>query len=251
MVKKVIVLCLCFLLPTRLLRWILMMFGHRIHTNAKIGFSLLWIDNKIDLRNNSQIGGLNLIKVDRLTLHDGARIGSRNKLNGPINIELAEMAEIGNSNKIYRAPEGVTYGSASLKLGVLSKITAHHRIDCTRSISMGNYSILAGHESQLWTHAYYHDKTGPGRFRLDGEIYIGDNVYVGSRCVINCGVKITDGVIVGANSCVSKSLLKPGMYVSQALRFIEENTDQRSRFKRIEGYTLCEEVFEKNELPPS
>lgn len=43
---------------------------------------------------------------------------------------------------------------------------------------------------------------------MDGEIKIGDNCYIGSRCIFMPGVKVCNDIIVGAGSCVSKSLTK-------------------------------------------
>jgi acetyltransferase-like isoleucine patch superfamily enzyme len=248
--KKLITLTICFWFPTPLTFWALNLMGHKVHYKSRIGFSLLWISGKLVLEESTRIGRFNVIKINSLEIGKGGYIGNMNRISGPIDIVLLETAAIGNKNSIDRAPIGVTYGTAILKLGILSKITANHRLDCTRSITIGNYTTLAGHNSQLWTHGYYHDKQGPGRFRIDGEIEIGDNVYIGSMCVINGGIKITGQVVVGSNSCVSKSLLQPGTYVSQPLRFIAEGaeTDARPKYNAVEGYTICEEVYEKKPL---
>lgn len=219
-----------------------------MHPKSKIGISFLWIDRLLVLNKSSWIGNYNFININGLSIDEEGYIGNYNKLTGPFDVILSKTAGIGNHNKGYRAPVGSTYGEAQLKLGVLSKITSRHSIDCTRSIIIGNFSTIAGHDSQLWTHAYYHDRTGPGRFRLDGSIEIGSNVNIGSKSVLNGGIKIADGVVVGSNSSISKSLLRPGAYVNQPLRFIELAEDQRKRFKRVEGFELCEEVFEKQEI---
>lgn len=197
------------------------------------------------MKENARIGHFNLIKVNSLSMDTNAYIVNYNSIKGPIDIMLANTSAIGNRNKIYRAPAPVTYGKAVLQLGPLSKITGNHRLDCTRSIIIGDYSTIAGHDSQLWTHAYYNDKTGPGRFRVDGEIIIGNNVYIGSRCVISSGVKIADQIAVGANSSISKSLVQAGTYVSQPLRYIEASKDSHSRFKKVNEKNLCEEVYER------
>ncbi|NBW34968.1 MAG: hypothetical protein EBR30_08110 [Cytophagia bacterium] len=219
--------------------------GHRIHPRARIGFSIIWIDEFLIMREYSRIGNFNIIRIIGLSIDDGAYIGRLNRFNGPFEIILEKTAAIGNGNSCYRAPIGVTYGSSIIKLGILTKITSNHSIDCTRSVIMGDYSIIAGHSSQLWTHAYYHDFSGPGRFRLDGSIEIGSNVYIGSGSILNLGIRIADGVVVGANSSVSKSLLKAGAYVSQPLRYIENRGNQRERFKKVEEFSICEEVFER------
>lgn len=244
---KFITAILCFLFPVRLSFWLLNLLGHEVHSKSRIGFSLLMVNGKIMLRDGARVGHFNMIKVSKLRLEKEGYIGKYNKITGPLEVFLEETAAIGNSNRIYRAPIGVTYGTAILKLGVLTKITGNHRIDCTRSITMGKYSILAGHNSQLWTHSYTHDKEGPGRYRVDGEIVIGDNVYIGSMSVITGGVKIADKVAVGANSSVSKSLLEAGTYVSQPLRFIpyDPSVDAREKYHKIEGFSVCEDVYEK------
>lgn len=244
---KFVTAILCFLFPVRLSFWLLNLLGHKVHPASRIGFSILLISGKIVLEKGARIGHFNLIKINNLRIEKDGYIEKYNKITGPLDILLETTAAIGNSNRIYRAPIGVTYGVAILKLGILSKITGNHRIDCTRSISMGKYSILAGHNSQLWTHSYTHDKEGPGRYRIDGEIFIGDNVYIGSMSVITGGVKIADKIVVGANSSVSKSLLETGTYVSQPLRFIsyDPSIDARARYQKIEGFSVCEEIYEK------
>lgn len=61
---------------------------------------------------------------------------------------------------------------------------------------------------------------------MDGEIKIGDNCYIGSRCIFMPGVKVCNDVIVGAGSCVSKSLTKKGVYVNQPLRHLPIHADE-------------------------
>lgn len=243
--KKVITLFVCLFLPIRFFFWLLNLMGHKVHPKAHIGFSLIWMNGSLSLSEFSRIGNFNIVRVNSVTINPQGYIGNFNRFNGPFDIFLADTAAIGNGNSCYRAPLGVTYSNSVLKLGVLSKITANHSVDCTRSIVIGNFTTIAGHNSQLWTHAYYHDTQGPGRFRLDGSIVIGNNVYIGSNSVINCGVTITDAVVVGANSSISKSLLMSGTYVNQPLRFIETIGDQRQRFKKVDENNICEEVYER------
>lgn len=101
-----------------------------------------------------------------------------------------------------------------------------HFIDMTASVRLGANSILAGIGSQLWTHGFYHSRSGAARWRVDGSISIGQNVYVGSRVLICSDVCICDAVTVGAGAVVAKSLTEPGLYVGQALRYKEFDPDQ-------------------------
>ena len=68
-----------------------------------------------------------------------------------------------NRNRINR---GLYLGSrfpSSLTLGRLSKITADHYVNLIAPVSFGDYSVLAGSGSQVWSHGFVHHATGRGR----------------------------------------------------------------------------------------
>lgn len=212
---------------------------------VKIGFSFIKA-KQITLGDNVKIGHLNLILNKSITLNNDAYIGYLNVLKGPFNLELDKKAAIGNKNYITRSNLGITYGESDLILGELTKITTGHHIDLTQSISFGKFSILAGVRSQMWTHGYYHANTGKDRIRIDGKIQIGDNVYIGSGCIFNPGVKVGNAIHVGSGSVVSKDLEKPGMYVSQGLRHIENSLDKvKSKLKKVKDHGLVEPIYKK------
>lgn len=239
-----------FVLPTFACRPLLRILGHRVGKDVKIGFSVI-LTRRLILQGPVRIGHLNLLKLHRLIMRRGSMIGRSNIIHGPISVLLREKSAIGNNNKIVRAPSGpVTYGPASMRLGELTKITADHRIDCTKSVSVGAFSILAGKSSELWTHGYVHDQIGPGRYRIDGSIKIGDNVYIGSSCIINAGINIANGVMIGAGTTVARSLHTPALYVSAGLRCLElpKNPDLRNDLELIDEGELCERVYLKRPL---
>jgi acetyltransferase-like isoleucine patch superfamily enzyme len=140
-----------------------------------------------------------------------------------------------------------TSGPAQLWLGELAKITARHRIDCTQSVHIGDYSTVAGAGSQIWTHGYVHDVKGPGRYRVDGRVVIENNVYIGSACLISMGVRIGTGVIVGGGTAVPKSLTEPGLYVSAPMRSLPRPADpeERGDVALLSDPNLVERVFLK------
>jgi acetyltransferase-like isoleucine patch superfamily enzyme len=237
----------CLLLPSPLLRIVLRVLGHRIGPGARIGFSLLWC-HCLCLDAHTRIGHLNLVRAHRVFLRRGAYVGRMNVLHGPFSILLRQDASIGNSNKVLRAPMGsVTVGPSMLRLGRLSKITAEHRVDVTSTVWMGDYSVLAGSGSQVWSHGYMHDHQGPGRYRIDGAVRIGNNVYIGARCLLSMGVRISDGAIVGAGTTVARNLTEPGLYVSATMRQLPRPPlpEQRSDLQRVHGEHLVETVYRK------
>ncbi|MEX5588365.1 MAG: acyltransferase [Gammaproteobacteria bacterium] len=244
--KNLICSLVCLVLPpSRVKVAVLRLLGWNIEGTCRIGFS--WINcGRVDILRGARIGHFNFIACRSLQLKAEAYIQNGNVIKGPIIISLRERAAIGNFNKIKRAAPGIVWGRAIFRLGVYSKITSNHVIDCTRSVKFGDYSTLAGLSSQLWTHGYVHAAEGLDRFRVDGAITIGSNVYIGSACVINAAVRIADGVTVGAATCVAKSLLKRGLYVGQGLRWIESDYDTaKARYSELRIKGLIEAVHLK------
>ncbi len=223
--KKYITGTISFVFPSFIAVLFLKLVGHKIGNKVRIGFSFLLVDELV-LADNSKIGHLNFIKISSLVLKKRARIGRLNIIKGPLICVLENEALINHRNKITRATKGISYGESFLQLGELSIITVGHHLDLTRSIRFGAFSILAGIRSQLWTHGFYHAPTGKDRIRIDGEISVGDNVYIGSGCIFNPGVSVGNAIHIGGGSIVSKNLEKPGMYVGQALRYIETDYEK-------------------------
>lgn len=245
MFKKITISILIFFLPSFLLSLVLKTFGYKTGKKLKIGFSILLVD-EMEFSDNVKIGHLSFIYIKYLSLGKESRIGSFNILKGNFNCILKEKSIINKNNHFTRGNKGVISGKANIILGINSIITVKHHLDLTRSITFGNHSILAGIRSQMWTHGYYHAETGPDRCRIDGEIKIGDNVYIGSGCIFNPGVSVGNAIHIGAGAVISKNLEQPGMYVGQALRYIATNFETvKSKLHKVEDYELIEEVYEK------
>lgn len=243
--KKTLTLFSILLLPSFLLRPILRLFRHKIGKNAKIGFSIV-MTNHIELGNNARIGHFNLIKIDSIVLNNNTLIKHFNIFKGPFLLILKDRARIANQNYLTRAPIGVTYGESLFQLGDNSNITSKHFIDLTKNVVLGSNTVLGGRDSQVWTHGYVHNETGDERFRIDAEVIIGNNVYIGSRCIFNPGVSIANAISIGSGSVLSKDLVDKGMYVGQTLRFKEQDFYEiKQRLTKVEGFSLVEEVYKK------
>lgn len=242
--KNVITTCLIFFLPSFILRPLLRVLGHKIGKNVRIGFSIIKTKS-ISIEDNSKIGHFNLVLNDEIRLLKNSKIGYLNLLKGPFTLHLKERAAIGNKNYFTRGYLGLTFGESILELGVLTKITTGHHIDLTQSVIFGDYSILAGIRSQIWTHGYYHAETGKDRIRIDGAVTIGDNVYIGSGCIFNPGVNISNAIHIGGGAVISKNLNDQGMYVSQALRYIPQTYENiKNKLEQVDA-PLVEKVYLK------
>lgn len=234
-----------FFLPSAIMRPFLRLLGHKVGKGARIGFSFVKCPKMI-LEANSRLGHLNLIMIPELQMGENSSIGYLNIFKGPFSAILHPFAAIGQKNYLTRGGQGVSFGESHLQLGTWSKITAGHHIDLTRSIEFGEYSILAGLGSQMWTHGYYHGESGIERIRIDGSISIGDNVYVGSACVFNPGVQVGNAIHLGGGTVISKDLKEKGMYVGQGLRFVPNNIDAvRTKLDKAQVDSLVDEVYLK------
>lgn len=243
--KKIITLFIG-LIPIGIIRKLFLnLIGHKVSYKSKLGLNILYI-NYIKLEEGSRVGNFNLIASKSLHLETDSFIKRLNYFKGPFKVYLSHKSGISNSNKFRRANYPISAGEASLYLGKNSFIVSNHFIDLTRSVSFGDNSILAGINTQLWTHGYYHANEGPDRIRIDGDIEIGNNVYVGSRCLFNPGVKVRDAIHIGAGSVISKNLEQSGMYVSQELRYLKNDINTiKEKLHRVQDNGLVEHVYSK------
>jgi hypothetical protein len=230
--------------PNRVAVFLLNLLGHNIHKTAYIGFS--WISSHdIQMDAGSRIGHLNLIRIPVIRMGENASIRMFNRMKGSLTLMMDKRAAIGNSNSIYRGPYPITIGSSVLSLGTLAIITSKHHFDCTCSIFIGDYTTVSGFNTEFWTHGFYHAAQGSDRIRVDGSIHIENNVSIGSRCMIMPGIKVGAAINIGSNSCVSKSIFEPGMYVSQSLRYISNDIETiKSKLQKNTGYKIVD-VYEK------
>ena len=244
--KKYLTMISVILFPNKITVFFLNILGHKISFKAYVGFSLIFTE-KIYMAPNSKINHFNIINIDKILLKEKAKINSYNRIKGPMYLLLGKSASITNKNIIHRAISPISYGISIFKLGDFSNIVSGNLIDCTRSVILGSNTTIAGIGSQLWTHGYVHSKRGMERIRIDGEINIGNNVYIGSRSIINSGVKVNNSITVGSNSNVSKSLINEGLYVSQPLRYIEayDVNIVKLKYKKITYLNQIEDVYEK------
>lgn len=204
-------------LPTRIARLLVPSLRRAIAPSARVGFSLVRVSGAMSMAEGARIGHLNLIHVNELMMGPRSYIGLLNRMIGPFRVRLGVHAGIGNTNIINRGRGGVTTAS-TLALGEWAKITAGHRVNLSSDVLIGKFSTIAGAGSQIWTHGYVHETEGLGRYRIDGPVVIGDNVYIGSMCFLSMGITIARGVIVGGGTSVARDLTEPGLYVSAGLR---------------------------------
>lgn len=114
-------------------------------------------------------------------------------------------------------------------------------------IKIGEYTKFGQQTMILTTNHNYKSTT---RIPYDNigymqSVEIGRNVWIGVRCLIMSGVKIEDGVIVGAGSVVTKSIPKYAIVAGVPAKIIGYR--DKNNYDRLEQLNLS--YPQENELP--
>ena len=97
-------------------------------------------------------------------------------------------------------------------------------------ITIGNNVIISSNVTIL-THDASPNIVGCGT-KL-GKVIIGNNVFIGTRSIILCNVKIADNVIVGAGSVVTHSLLGNAVYAGSPARRICSLEEYKTKYNKL------------------
>jgi serine acetyltransferase len=182
-----------FVLPWGLRRRLLVrIFGFKIHPEAWIGFSIVAPSRSLSMGRWASIGHLNVIR-------------------GLDVVELADHAGIQHLNWIYGIPgserrlahESTRRAALILERG--AGITRRHLVDCSNTVRLGEYALIAGSGTQLITHSVDMVKWGL-RTR---PITIGGMAMVGTRCIVLGGATLPDRSALGAGSTLRSSFEEP------------------------------------------
>lgn len=186
---SIIVQIFCFLLPWGARRYLLnRILPIKIHKEATIGISIILARNGI-LKKGVKVCNFNFInEIDYLLLDEFSKIGRKNWITG-------SSAEKGIG---YKASQNRT---CEFKLGVHARITNNHHIDCNGGVYIGDFTTIAGKDTQILTHGIdlYSSvqKADP--------VNIGKYCFVGTRCLILKGSNLPNKCMLAAGAVMSKS----------------------------------------------
>lgn len=209
------------LLPWGLRRWLLQRtFGYELDPSARIG--LAWVYPK-----KLRMGKESRIDHFTVAIHLDA-------------IELGDFSTIGRSNWITGYPaDGREYFSLQterrprLIVGEHSAITKHHYLDCTHEIRIGKFTTIAGHQSELLTHAI---DIVAGR-QDSKPVEIGDYCFVSTRCVVLGGAKLPSQCVLAAGAVLNKSFDEQfTLYGGVPAKPIKELPHDAGYFQRTVGF---------------
>jgi acetyltransferase-like isoleucine patch superfamily enzyme len=185
---KRLLAALLLILPWRLRRIALIaIFGYKIHSTARIGFSII-CSERLEMDAGACIGNLNMCKgIALLKMGEKSLIGNLNWITGfPANDRSFFSADVG------RRPE--------LILGAEAAVTNRHMLDCTNSVQIGRFSTFAGVRSQILTHSIdlYESR------QSSKPVTIGEYCFIGTGSVLLGGCALPDYSVLGASSLLNR-----------------------------------------------
>lgn len=217
-----IVKVITFLLPWRLKRFLLIrFFKYEIHPSAKIGYSWIY-PKKLIMHSNSKIGNLNVaIHLDLISIGKYSSISRGNWITG--------FPSKTNSKHFSHQNER----ESKLLIGEHSAITKNHHIDCTSTITIGNFVTIAGYNSQLLTHSINILEN-----RQDSSpIIIGDYCFVSTNVVVLGGAHLPSYSVLGAKAMLNKNMNQEYcLYGGIPAKFINEIPKTAKYFNRSTGF---------------
>ncbi|MES2307883.1 MAG: acyltransferase [Verrucomicrobiota bacterium] len=208
------------LLPWPIRKFFLIhLYGFEIHPSASIGWA--WVfPKKLRMGPGSRIDHGTVIKgVDEVVLEENASIGRLNWITGePLNSKSF-------SYNMNRRPK--------LVLKRESAITNRHLIDCTDTIKIREYSIVAGFRSQLLTHSIdLHKSVQDCR-----PIEIGAYCFVGTGVIVLGGSRLPDYCVLGAGSLLNHFQEETySLYAGVPAKPIKKLDPHLEFFHRNKGY---------------
>lgn len=162
-----------------LYRWLC---GYSIARNAHVGLALISVA-EAELLSEARVGHGTVIRnLERLHLAPKARIGTFNWVFGMLPSERYFVDE----------PERFS----ALIMETDASITSRHIVDCTNTVTIGEFATVAGFHSQILTHGI---DVASNR-QTSAPITIGHHAMVGTRVVLLKGSNVPDRAVVGAGS---------------------------------------------------
>lgn len=175
------------------------------------------VANEINIGKPVEFGkNISIAVRGEFRIGDYSRLGDNAQITGN-NVIFGE--HLFNSSGLRIGGGGRQYPNANFNIG--DRCTIHNNfINVCEQVEIGD-DVGLSPESSIITHGYWLSVLEGFPASFSG-VKIGNGVIIGYRSIILMGVEIVDKVVVGANSVVSKSLLRKGVYVGCPAKFIKK-----------------------------
>lgn len=173
-------------------------FRYKIGKRVKIGLSVIAVKD-CSIEDGVEIKHFNVFyATSALRLGANVKVGHFNIIMGGREVDIGEGSHIFRFNEINSIINPITLNSCDPKLvvGARSLITASHKIDFVDRVEMGENTVFAGRNSNIWTHN--RQQTRP--------VKIGRNCYIGANVQFAPGASVGDYCVVALGSVVTKKI---------------------------------------------
>lgn len=151
------------------------------------------------------------MRIGRVKMGAGARIGAFNTFRDLREVRLGDRATVGQWNWVTaaRALTGLIPGGGTFELGDDAAVTARHYIDCSGGVGIGAFTTIAGVRSTFITHGIDWDTSAQSTSRID----IGEYCLIGSNAKIVPGTVIRDRVVTGMGATLAGEMERGSLFV--------------------------------------
>lgn len=213
---------LLLFLPWQLRRIILQrIYGYKIHPTARVGMSFVYPKHLV-MKAGASIGHfVTGIHLDRIEMGENSSIGRGCWITGfPTDTDSQHFA--------HRKER-----KCELVIGKDSAITKNHHLDCTDYIHVGNFTTIAGYQSQFLTHSI--------------DVYENCQdchpIEIGDYCFVSTGVKVLGGSRLPSHSVLAAGAVLTRMFDDEwtiyggvPAKKIKDIAPDAKYFVRKEGY---------------
>lgn len=154
----------------------------------------------------------------------GSKIGKNSVIDYRCDFPKAKGVILGDKSVIYKNVTFYNNGNGQLKLGNKSHIapfgyilTVNNQVNIGNDVAIGPFCSFFCHSNSIATEGKLFRET-----YLDGDINIGNNVFIGAQTVIMPGTVIGDNVAIGANSVVKGTLESGFLYAGSPVKKIRK-----------------------------
>lgn len=145
--------------------------------------------------------------VGAISIGSGAHLGFANVIRGLHSLRLGDHAILGNWNWVSAVAAFDVQGPwGDLSIGHHAAVTSRHYIDASGTVSVGDFTTVAGVRSTIVTHGI---DWRSSEQRARG-VVIGSRCLVGSNCTFAPGSVVPDGSVLGMGAAVGPGLTEEG-----------------------------------------
>lgn len=198
------------------------------------------VANKINIGSNVHLGNnIDVSIKGNFEIGDFSVLGKDTQIRGN-NVKFGN--HLFNSSGLRIGGGGRQHPNANFEIG--DRCTIHNNfINVCEPVVIGN-DVGLSPDTSILTHGYWLSVLEGFPASFSG-VKIGNGVIVGFKSLIMMGISISDECVIGANSVITKSLTKKGIYAGAPAKFIKEiiPLEQDKRVEKIK------EIIEVHYMP--